>query len=583
MERDVLAERRARRDAEASGDPILVRRAETAEAAAQALEERLTRIQARLHDAEQECSQASERLGERERELRLASERLAAGEQELHAVTGSLAGRESELRMVSDRLVEREQQLQAVSERLIVREQELRKAELEIKSRLEGLEGRVGEAQRELATERQAREAAERELLQVRAVLSRTESLVGELRAIATRLRSVVEAAAEPGDPLAAEHERERRAEMSDALASAVERLRARVAAVGELHEQSIASTDQATPESVAEPAKQPAAAIPEHAAAASPEQPAGEQAEQAAAVSAERPAVADRAAFAEDQASAAPLWAPYVPRIAAQGPDRSPWLAQAIRRVAERRDARLAAELVVELLPAQAQAVKGRVRYGAQVAELGEYEVTIGDGGASVVRSVDSTASDQPDFVLSGPAAAFAEIAAGGAPKRPAGLHVRGRLRARRLIAARREPIVLSDLVAGEVVVWPGLLLLAMVEAIDPSWTESQRFAVAFEIEGPQSTTLRLHVRDGQPLQLVRAPSPVEGTAPVATGGEADAAQPAEVAATVRLSERAFGCMLAGSAVPATERVLIRGDAARLDRVLHWTDRVQGIRRLGE
>lgn len=527
IERDVLAERRARRGVEASGDPILVRRAETAEAAAQALEERLTRIQARLNDAEHECSRASERLGEREQELHLASERLLSGEQELHAVTGRLAGRETELRIVSDRLGEREQQLHAVSERLIVREQELRKAELEIKSRLEGLEGRVQEVQSELAAERKARESAERELAQVRAALGRTETLVGELRAAAGRLRSALEAAAASGDPLASEQERERRAEMSEALASAVERLRARVAAVGELHEQRIADDG--------------------------------------------------------DQMPARPQWTPYVPRTAVQGSDRSPWLAQAIRGVAERRDARLAAELVMELLPAQAPSVKGRIRYRAQIAELGDYEVTVGDGGASIVRSADRAASDQPDFILSGPAAAFAEIAAGGAPKRPAGLRVRGRLRARRLVAARREPVSLSDLAAAGVVVWPGLLLLAMVEAIDPSWAGSQRFAIAFEIVGPQSATLHLQVRDGQPLQLVRAPSLTEDPGAIAAGDAPAAADELEVAVTARLSERAFGCMLAGVALPEGEQVLISGDAAALESALRWMDEVQGIRRLGE
>jgi hypothetical protein len=169
----------------------------------------------------------------------------------------------------------------------------------------------------------------------------------------------------------------------------------------------------------------------------------------------------------------------------------------------------------------------------------------------------------------------------------------VRGRLRARRLISARREPLALVDLPAAGIVVWPGLLLLAMVEAIDPAWTSSQRFTIAFEIEGQQSATLHLEVHDGQPLRLVRASSSRQERGTVAAGEDAageDAAGEgpvagagSEVAATVRLSERAFGCMIAGVAVPADEQVLIHGDAARLDSVLRWTDRVQGIRRLDE
>jgi len=50
-----------------------------------------------------------------------------------------------------------------------------------------------------------------------------------------------------------------------------------------------------------------------------------------------------------------------------------------------------------------------------------------------------------------------------------------------------------------------------------------------------------------------------------------------------VRASERAFGCMLAGVALPADEKVLISGDVTALERTLRWMDRAQGIRRFGD
>jgi hypothetical protein len=586
-EHDPLAEPRARRG-EAIGDPILIRRAETAEAAAQALEDRLARIQERLREAERESESASQRLGERERELERASQRLSDGEQQLHSVSGRLAEREQELQSVTQRLSERERELHSVSTRLEQREQELHRAELEITRRVEALELRVTAVQEELSRERGAREAAERELEALRAAQTMLQPLVGDLKQLAQRLRlaaeeapappapaappaSAAEAAGAPSAPVpaaevpsppvappapaaenppappapAAEqpsapptpraptpkaHPESSGTAMADALAAAVQRLRARVAAVGDQSEEE--PGDRRSEDEPHDP------------------QP-------------------------EEQA---PRGVPYTPPLAVGVPEPRAWLAPAIRRVAQRRDPRLAAELVLELLPVQALSVPGTLRYVARIAELGSYEVLL-SGGHGTVRDLAGAASaESAEFVLEGSAAAFAELAAGGLKlsrwRPPTGLRIRaGRRRAGRLFSASRAPLGLADLGRAGITVWPGLLLLALAEAIDPAAVASHSFTIAFAIEGPQSAVLHLQARGGQPLAVSRAGDPS------APAGEA-APSETHPQTTVHLSEQAFARMIGGQDL-AGESVLLEGDPAPLALLLSWTDRVQSIRRL--
>ncbi len=576
---DSLLEPTVRR-IEVPGDPILVRRAEKAEAAAQALEEHLSRIQARLEEAERECEQASRGLGEREEQLRLASERLASGERELHLVTSRLSEREEEVRVVSARLAERERELQQLTERLLVREADLRRAEIEIKRRLDGLEERVVEVQRELTDERTAREGAERELEEVRAALRRTEGLVGELKELAHRLRGALTStaataavpgapappdshAASPAAPVASEaatasppagptavaagtsssrqggqgasdaaEEQARRAQMADALASAVERLRARVAAVGEMHDSRAWASEQ--------------------------EQQLGS----APSLSARSVEQRGRGALSELGAAS-----PFIPAPAEASDGASNWLAGAIRRLAEHRDPRLAAELVLEILPAQAKVIPGRLRYLARIAEIGQYAVTLAGGEGSASPAPGRVGRRSAAFVLEGSAASFAEVAAGGASGvPPAGLRIaRGRRRARRLFQAMHAPVSLAQLQRAGISIWPGLLLAAFVESIDPAWTAGERVGIGFLIEAQTQTRLYLQINDGQPPALSRVAL------------DADL----ELDVNVRAAERAFMAMFAGEKLPEGCEVLLEGEITALQRLLAWTDRVQGIRRL--
>jgi hypothetical protein len=566
-ERDVLAQRRALRG-EPVGDPILIRRAETAEAAAHALEERLAGIQARLQEAEYASRDTSQRLAEREQELTRASQRLGEGELQLRTISARLADRESELHAVSERLSDRERDLSAVSERLAQREQQLQRAELEIRGRVDALERRVEEVHEDLARERVARLAAERELEALKAAQAAVQPLVGDLRQIAGRLRVVAEAGARtdqagvpsaPGPLAQAEQpapldeqadivappatvvpsaQAEASSEqMAEALAAAIQRLRARVAAVGELQEGEAES---------GQPVAEPSA-----------------------------PSLAEGATTEQ----AAPVGTPYAPPpLIERAPPRA-WLAPAIRRVAERRDPRLAAELVLELLPAQALSVERPIRYLAKIAELGAYEVSLTAGDGSVRDLAGVGLVDAHTFLLEGPAAAFAEVAAGGsrisAWRPPAGLRIRGgRRRARPLLGSRRAPLALGDLERAGVTVWPGLLLLALAEAIDPASTAGHSFTVAFAIEGQQNAVLQAQALQGRPLTVTRGPANEQ-----AQGAPNVAATTAQ--STVHLSERAFARLLTAQDLDG-HAVRLEGERAPLETLLSWTDRVQGIRRFG-
>ncbi len=163
-------------------------------------------------------------------------------------------------------------------------------------------------------------------------------------------------------------------------------------------------------------------------------------------------------------------------------------------------------------------------------------------------------------DFSLEGPVAAFSELAAGGASRRQKGLRIRkGRRSARRFLKTRRRPIALADLASAGVDVWPGLLLLAMAEAIDPSWTSGRRFELAFDIQGSSGIVIYVSVCDGESVLVSRT----------AAG---------EPLATISLSGHALICLLAGTQPPPEDRTLVTGDATSVDMFLQWTARAQGL-----
>jgi hypothetical protein len=212
-ERDLLAERRARRAAQAS-DPTLVRRAEAAEATVQTLETHLSSLQQRLLEAEEERRHSIERLTVSENELRRVKQQEYAEQQlrvEAERALAAALGR-------SPGVVAGSEVLQRLQGRVAVVE---RRAE------------RLAE---EVESERRARERTERALEAMRESHTAMAATVRELRDVARRLR---DAAANPPSRMAAAPVSEvpvaseppsqaQREGMADALAAAVERLRAR-------------------------------------------------------------------------------------------------------------------------------------------------------------------------------------------------------------------------------------------------------------------------------------------------------------------------------------------------------------------
>jgi chromosome segregation ATPase len=279
-EGDLLAERRARRAAE-SGEVALTRRAEAAEATVQTLERHVASLQQRLREAEEDRLRMDEQLEaerdaalEREHELRRVKQREYA-EQQLRVETeerlthvsaaGAHADRESrvEIERLSARLSVSEndarelaRRLEGVQRQLAEVEQEALAeratalaharsvAERDLQARLGELERRALEIQGGLEAERAARERSERLLEGMRQGHRRMELLLGELKGIVARASTVLAAEDRaqidrPGSdrseirrqPVAAPASEARGAEMVDALAAAVERLRARAEA----------------------------------------------------------------------------------------------------------------------------------------------------------------------------------------------------------------------------------------------------------------------------------------------------------------------------------------------------------------
>ncbi len=570
-ERDLLAARRARR-AEL-GDAVLTRRAEAAEAAVRTLESQLADLRRRVREAEEEQRRVAEQLAEREHEVRRAKQREYA-EQQLRV----------EAEEQRERL-EREQrgELDRLQRRLGAGERHAR----ELADRLEEVRRELSEAEQEAATGRAAARHAEQELAGREADLVRREHLLAaqlqdmsdrqarmeaiaqELRGIAGQLREAAMKSSVPAaEPAREEPDRE---EMAQALAAAVARLRARVAAPVELKEQEPEEPEpvEQAPEQVLEPVNPAPASTPEPVIVSEPEP-------------------------TPPEPKSTPT--PFIPRVLAHTAQREPWLAPAIRRVAEERDAKLAGELICELLPAQR--VKRALTYTLRIEGLGDVQVRLegeraavrrpsagsivapGAGGSGQSGSGQGTGgqvsgghgsgvrgsaaqgshSERGAFLLEGPATAFAELAAGGTGRRLPGVKVHGsRRKLRRLLAARRAPLALSDLADAGIQVWPGLLLLALAQAIDSQWTKGHSFVLAFAIEGQPSATLYVQVRNGEPIEVTR----VRGEQPLST---------------VRLSERAFVCVLSGAPLPPSEQVLVEGPLEPLTLLLGWSDRAQGL-----
>jgi ribonucleoside-diphosphate reductase beta chain len=149
--------------------------------------------------------------------------------------------------------------------------------------------------------------------------------------------------------------------------------------------------------------------------------------------------------------------------------------------------DPQLAAQLLVNAIPAAAESIKGPLDYRLVIYNVGAYDIAIVDGAASVT-ALDGNA-DSPngrtEFELRTDARTFARLATGASPL---GLMMNRRLRLR---GNRRRALALRKL-SGDLTMRdiarrsdpdPDLLYRALPYAIDPAWTKGHRFCVRYTL----------------------------------------------------------------------------------------------------
>jgi chromosome segregation ATPase len=267
-ERDLLAERRARRAVDldpvnpASNHPTdtLTRRAEVAEATVQTLETHLANLRQQVREATEERAILAERLAaeqavvaESEHELRRVKQREYAEQQlrvesedrrahaerdgraEVDRLTRRLGASEHHARELAERLESVQRELdeaeQATAAELAdLRSVAIQQSERELQLRLTELEQRALQIRGEIDSERRLRERAEGQLAEMRAGYRRIELLVVELKGFMAQLRAAAarEPKPEPAPSVPGDRsEIGQREELADALAAAVERLRA--------------------------------------------------------------------------------------------------------------------------------------------------------------------------------------------------------------------------------------------------------------------------------------------------------------------------------------------------------------------
>lgn len=275
-EGDLLSERRARRAAE-SGEEALTRRAEAAEATVQTLERHVASLQQRLREADEDRRRVAELIeeeqqlaAERDSELRRVKQREYAEQQLRVEAEDRLIGAEREGRLEAERLSlrlgeaeletrELNQRLESLERQLAEAEQAggaqraaLGRAEQSLQARVAELERWAQEIQQGLHSEQAARERSEASIQAMRDGHTRMEGLLGDVKGIVGRLGAALTATrreeptsmpmpASPPFPSSlpsapeppGQVERtvgvdQRGLEMADALAAAVERLRAR-------------------------------------------------------------------------------------------------------------------------------------------------------------------------------------------------------------------------------------------------------------------------------------------------------------------------------------------------------------------
>ncbi len=244
-------------------------------------------------------------------------------------------------------------------------------------------------------------------------------------------------------------------------------------------------------------------------------------------------------------------------------GPERRSgvaWLAGAVDLLAAE-DIRAAGAFLLSLLPDAARTLDEDLTYDIDLDGVGAYRVALrGDTGAVTPRG-EEDADGEAAFRVSGPVARLATLGAGGAPRRLGGaVRVHGSRKAlRRLLKARRVPVDLGDLAAGEVVPEPDLLLRALAVAVRPTWNGDNDFAVSVDV--PDREPITVVAEPGKRLHVVGAPP---------SGGA--------VRAVLTTSPAALLALLGRVAPPEDDDAWLSGEDEVMDSLLELLDRAQGL-----
>jgi ribonucleoside-diphosphate reductase beta chain len=231
--------------------------------------------------------------------------------------------------------------------------------------------------------------------------------------------------------------------------------------------------------------------------------------------------------------------------------------------------DPQLAAELLVNAIPAAAEPIKKRLDYRLVVYNVGAYDISIEDGKA-IVMALDGRAESpngRAEFELRTDARTFARLATGASP---VGLMMNRRLRIRgkrhRALALRKlsGDLTMRD-VARRSNPDPDLLYRALPYAIDPAWTRGHRFCVRYTLtadEAGPGGSWYVSVDDGN-LTVSTEPPP---------GGEDGA---------VILSRSTWLRLLRGELTPNTafQQALsdVEGELYPITLLGRWIERAEG------
>jgi hypothetical protein len=144
------------------------------------------------------------------------------------------------------------------------------------------------------------------------------------------------------------------------------------------------------------------------------------------------------------------------------------------------------------------------------------------------------------------------------------------------RLSNKLRRRLTLADLVGAGATVDPGLVVLALAQAVPAGWTMGQEFAVTLRIDGHGG--FRVLAEDGRPLHVVRVE---ERRRAVVAATTAQAGRPGLDGADALLAVSGRGALplLAQAEPPRDEEpATVVGDVAAATTLLGWFDRVQGL-----